>query len=384
MSAGLISSDELRDHLALALVPGLGPRRTAACLAHFGSPRAVLTATAAQFRAVPLVGESLAGQFAEVVRAVDVSGEIALLEKHGVRPVPLGSPEYPARLAAVPGPPGLLYFKSELRPEDTNAVGIVGSRACTAYGKRIAAQLAGGLARAGWTVISGLARGIDGAAHRGALDAGGRTIAVLAGGLAKIYPPEHADLANEVAARGALISETPMTVEPQPGMFPARNRIISGLCRAVVIVEANIRSGALITATHALEQGREVFAVPGPVDSLASAGCLDLIRKGARLVRSVDDILDDVRGIAPPDPPSTKTEPSLFSGKTPVASPPATPAVALDPIQQKVWDALDGPKHADDVARELGLSAGELSPVLMKLELKKVIRRLPGNTFERR
>jgi DNA processing protein len=378
MSAGPSPSDDVRDHLALALVPGLGPRLTAACLAHFGSPRAILTATAAQFLQVPLVGEKLAAQFAEAVRTINVEAELALLEKHGVLAVPYGSPDYPARLAAVPGPPSLLYFKGALRPEDANAIAIVGSRTCTGYGKRVAALFAGGLVRAGWTVVSGLARGIDGAAHRGVLDAGGRTVAVLAGGLSRIYPPEHADLAAEVTAHGALISETPMTVDPQPGMFPARNRIISGLCRAVVIVEANERSGALITATHAAEQGREVFAVPGPVDSPASAGCLELIRKGARLVRSVDDILDDVRGIAPPDPPAGKTVRSVLP-VTPTAPPPN-----LDPVQQKVWDALEGAKHADDLARETGLSAGELSTLLMKLELKKVIRRLPGNTFERR
>src|SRR5262245_48443908 len=177
MSAGSNPSDEIRDHLALALVPGLGPRLTAACLAHFGSPRAVRSATADQFRLVPLVGEKLAAQFAEAVRTVDVDAEVALLEKFGVRAVPFGSPEYPARLAAVPGPPSLLYFKGELRPDDANAVAIVGSRTCTGYGKRVAAQLAGGLARAGWTVVSGLARGIDGAAHCGALDGGGRTVA---------------------------------------------------------------------------------------------------------------------------------------------------------------------------------------------------------------
>lgn len=377
MSAGLSSSPDLRDHLALALVPGLGPRRTAACLAHFGSAKAVLAATADQFRDVPLIGESLAAQLADAVRTVDVAAEIALLDRHGVRAVPLGAPGYPARLAAVPGPPPLLYVKGDLIPEDANAVAIVGSRSCTAYGKRVANQLAGGLARAGWTVVSGLARGIDGAAHRGALDGGGRTVAVLAGGLSKIYPPEHADLAADVAARGALISETPMRFEPLPAMFPARNRIISGLCRAVVIVEANERSGALITADHALEQGREVYAVPGPVDSPASAGCHDLIRKGARLVRHVDDVLDDLRGIAPPDPPAAKEG-------TPAPPPPPAPPPNLDPVQQKIWDALDGPKHADDLARSVGLSAGELMPLLMKLELKKAVRRLPGNTFERR
>jgi DNA processing protein len=178
----------------------------------------------------------------------------------------------------------------------------------------MAERLAAGLVRAGFTVVSGLARGIDGAAHRAALEAGGRTIAVLAGGLSRIYPPEHADLADQVAARGALVTETPMTVQPQPGMFPARNRIISGLSRGVVIVEAGERSGALITATHAAEQGREVFAVPGQADSPASAGCLELIRKGVRLVRSVDDILEDLRGLSVPSlPPARKQAPTLLS-----------------------------------------------------------------------
>src|SRR5262245_53450372 len=154
MSAGPNPSDVLRDHLALALVPGLGPRLTAACLAHFGSPRAVLTATAAQLRAVPLVGEKLATQIAEADRSINVAAEMALLEKHGVRAVPLGSPGYPLRLAAIPTAPGLLYLRGELTPEDANAVAIVGSRSCTAYGKRVTAQIAAGLARAGWTVVS--------------------------------------------------------------------------------------------------------------------------------------------------------------------------------------------------------------------------------------
>jgi DNA processing protein len=175
-----------------------------------------------------------------------------------------------------------------------------------------------------------------------------------------------------------------MTVQPQPGMFPARNRIISGLCRAVVIVEAGERSGALITATHAAEQGREVFAVPGPVDSAASAGCLELLRKGAKLVRSADDILEDVRGLAPLDPPKPRQPPASLFENQQGAEVPRPPSVDLDPLQQKVWDFLDAPRHADEIARTLGLSVGELTPVLMRLELKKVVRRLPGNSYERR
>src|SRR5207247_2643174 len=177
-----------------------------------------------------------------------------------------------------------------------------GSRSCTSYGRRIAERIGHDLARAGWTVVSGLARGIDGAAHRGALQAGGRTLAVLAGGLSRIYPPEHQDLAAEVAASGALLTEAPMRMEPMAALFPQRNRIISGLSRAVVIVEAADKSGALITARLAAEQGREVFAVPGPVDSAASAGSLHLLRQGAKLVRNADDILEDLHALPALDP----------------------------------------------------------------------------------
>jgi len=385
LSARLMSAPapaDLRDHLKLALVPGLGPKLTRALLDHFGSPAAALASSVAQLEAVPQVGPTLARKFAAGFRQVDVETEWALLEKHGVRVVPSGDAAYPERLAGIPDPPPLAYLRGEFTPADANAVAVVGSRACTAYGKRATERIAGGLAAAGWTVVSGLARGIDGIAHRAALDAGGRTIAVLAGGLSKIYPPEHADLAEQIAGRGALLSETPMSVDPQPGMFPARNRIVSGLARGVVVVEANERSGALITATHALEQGREGFVVPGNIDSPASAGCLDLVRKGARMVRSADDVIEDLRGIAPPDPPKPRAaRPTLFEPPPP---PPAGPPPGLDAVQQKVWDALPQPRHADDLARELGLAAGELAVVLMKMEMRKAVRRLPGNQYERR
>jgi DNA processing protein len=379
-------SDAIREHLALALVPGLGPKLTAALLERFGSPAAARRATAAELREIPHIGEKLAAALSAALRAVDVTDELDLLTRHGVRAVPLGFDGYPAPLAAVTAPPPLLYFRGAWTAADANAVGIVGSRACTAYGRKAAEHLSRDLVRAGFTVVSGLARGIDGVAHRAALDAGGRTIAVLAGGLSAIYPPEHADLAEQVAQRGCLVTETPMTVAPQPGMFPARNRIISGLSRAIVVVEANAKSGALITATHAAEQGREVFAVPGAVDSAASAGCLELIRKGVRLVRNAEDVLDDLRGIAAPE--YGPAHPGGRGGGAP--SPRSTPAApepprpALDPAQQRVYDALGARRHADELVRELGLSAGDLSRTLMQLELKKVVRRLPGNYFERR
>ncbi len=361
-------SAELRAFLTLHLVPGLGPRLTAALLKHFGSAAAVLRADAAQLRQVPHIGPKVSEQLRQGIRQADVEAEIARMEEFNVGLLALGTPAYPAPLAEVPDPPHLLYCRGNWQARDAKAIGIVGSRHCTASGRRVAERMAADLVRAGFTVISGLARGIDGAAHRGALQAGGRTVAVLAGGLSKIYPPEHTDLAGEVQASGALITEATMAQQPLPDMFPARNRLISGLSRAVVVVEAAERSGALITARHAGEQGREVFAVPGPVDSQASAGTLQLIRQGARLVRGAEDILEDLEGIAVPESQA-------------VVEPPPE----LDEQQRRIWEFLaDGPRHIDDLTRGLGLGVPEASRLLMTLEMKKVVRRLPGSQYERR
>jgi DNA processing protein len=270
----------------------------------------------------------------------------------------------------------LLYYRGTLTEADRRAVGIVGTRKCSSYGRRVTEQIAAGLVRAGYTIVSGLARGIDGVAHSAALKAGGRTIAVLANGLASIYPPEHVELSREVQRSGCVLSETPMAMDPQAGMFHARNRIISGLSQAVVIVEAGERSGAKITASHAGNQGREVFVVPGNVDSLCSAGTLQLLRDGARLVRNADDILEDLAGIAPVGDPVPKSAPA------PVQAPPPP---QLEGDQQRVWNFLaDGPKHVDGISRGLGIPVAQLQSMLMMLEMKKAVRRLPGNQYERR
>ncbi len=394
MSDAPDSPDPLRDHLALALVPGLGPKLTAALLVRFGSPAAARRATVAELLTVPHIGEKLAPQLAAALRTVNIAPELDLMAQFGVRAVPVGWDGYPNPLAAVPAPPPLLYMRGTYTAADANAVGIVGTRNPTAYGKRVAEALARDLVRAGFTVVSGLARGIDGAAHRAALEAGGRTIACLAGGLSAIYPPEHADLADAIVNGGCLVTETPMTVSPQPGMFPARNRIISGLSRGIIVVEADIKSGALITATHAAEQGREVFAVPGPTDSRMSAGCLDLIRKGARLIRSAADVIEDLKGIATPEYGSAKPKlapatlfddaPAVDSTEPPVPEPPAPPQPQLEGTQARVYDALASKRHADELVRELELPPGDVSRTLMQLELKRLIRRLPGNYYERR
>lgn len=379
----------LREHLALALTPELGPKRTRAVLERFGGPTGVLAATAAELGSIPLIGAKIAARLADGMRQANVAAEWQLMQRHGVEAAVVGDPTYPEPLAAFDDSPTLLYMRGRMTPEDHQAVGIVGSRQCTTYGRKMAERVAAGLGRAGYTVISGLARGIDGAAHRAALDAGGRTIAVLAGGLSRIYPPEHTDLAEQVVARGALLTETPMTVAPQPGMFPARNRIISALSRAVVIVEAGERSGALITATHAAEQGREVFAFPGQADSPASAGCLNLIRNGVRMIRHVDDLLEDLNGLSAPIP-SPKPQPDRTPSDRPTLTSPPPPPVpsgpppGLDATSHRIWEYLSESRHIDDIARELSIPAGELVRTLTLMEMKKVIRKMPGNVFTRR
>lgn len=370
-------SAEQRDLLALHLVPGLGPRLTAALLQRFGSAAAALRATAEELRTVPHIGDKLSQQMSQAMRRLDVDAEVALIAKHQVRLLIAGSAEYPASLVELPDRPPVLYVRGTVEACDAKAVALVGSRHCTAYGRRVAEQFAAGLVRAGYTVISGLARGIDAAAHRGALQAGGRTLAVLAGGLSRIYPPEHADLARDVEAAGALLTEATMTQEPLPAMFPQRNRIISGLSRGVVIVEAAEKSGALITATHASEQGRPVFAVSGPIDNSASAGAHTLIRNGAILVRGAADILEELEGLRAP----------ATSARVPSASEPpprpAGPPPGLDEPQRRIWQLLaDQSCHLDELTQRLGIPVGQLSSTLLMMEMKKVVRRLPGNRYE--
>jgi DNA processing protein len=369
-------SNEERDWLALYLVPGIGPKLAAALLHHFGSTAAILQASPAELLDIPHLPATTAESVKKSLHSRDVEAELELVNKHNVRLIPLGATDYPPALATIDVPPRFLYLRGALTDGDANAVAIVGSRQCTSYGMRIAERLAGDLARAGFTVVSGLARGIDGCAHRGALAAKGRTIAVLAGGLSKIYPPEHVELAHDVAASGALLTESAMRMEPMAGLFPARNRIISGLSRAVVLVEANEKSGALITAHHAAQQGREVYAIPGPVDSPASAGTLKLVRDGAKLIRHARDLLDDLQAVAPLTGPSIEV--SAIGSLSPAQLPPG-----LDDLQLRIWDFLSETRNVDDIARRVELSVGDLSGVLMSLELKKAIRRLPGNLYER-
>ena len=361
------------DLLRLTMVPGVGPKTCRALLERFGSASKVLGAAESSLRDVPGVGPKLAGLVARARREVDAEAEVELCRGMGVSIVALGDDGYPPTLAEIPDPPGLLYLRGTIEPADQLSIALVGSRKCTPYGLRIAERLASSLARVGLTVVSGLARGIDAAAHRGALAAGGRTLAVLANGLGEVYPPEHDGLAREVAASGALISESPMRQQPLAGLFPQRNRIISGLCLGVVVVEATPRSGSLSTAKHATDQNREVFAVPGPVDSLASRGCHYLIRDGARLVETVDDILEElgplVREVkARPEEPAIRHPAEL----------------SLSDQERSLLGRLDDrPVSVDELIVGSGLTASQVMATLSVLEMRRLIKRLPGPRFVR-
>jgi DNA processing protein len=373
---------ELTAMLALHLAEGVGPARVAALVGHFGTAEAATRASETALAGVDGIGPRIAAAIRRSIGSGEAAEELRLAREAGVAVHARGWTGYPAWLADVPGSPHLLFMRGEVLPTDERAVALVGTRHPTAYGRRIAAQLGEGLARAGVVVVSGMARGVDGISHEAALKAGGRTIAALAGGLSRVYPPEHTGLSLRIAANGALVTESAMGTEPLKGLFPARNRIISGLSRLVVIVQAGEQSGALITATHAAEQGRTVMAVPGPVDEAQCAGCHRLIRDGAALCRSVEDVLQEMEGISPSIPIRREEARS-----TPVEVEPPRPAgppTGLDEQQMQIWGLLEGgPVLMDEIAQRTGLDVARLAGVLMMLEIRRVVRRLPGNRYER-
>lgn len=301
-------------------------------------------------------------------RATDPDAEAELLARAGVGYLTWADTAYPEYLRHIFNPPAVLYYLGDIRPDDDPAVALVGSRRSTYYGREMAGRLAKELAGAGLTVVSGMARGIDTAAHRGALEGEGRTFAVLGSGLDVVYPPENRKLMREIAAHGAVISEFPLGSPPEPWHFPVRNRIISGLTRGTVVVEAAARSGALITAELALEQGRDVMAVPGNVTTPVSRGPHGLIKQGARLVESGADILEEI-------------------GVAALSGPPAAgggAAAPLDPDEERVLKLIEAePLAMDIIIRDAGLPSERVTAVLTLLEIKGIARRLPGGLFHK-
>jgi DNA processing protein len=346
--------------VALSMAPGIGPRRFRKILDFFG--RAEEAWRASPQALLKLLGASLATGFSDFRRGVDPRTIIEDLEKKGIKFFCACEAEYPRLLSEIFDPPPVLYYKGEFRAEDALAIAVIGSRSASPGGLMVAQELARGLAATGVTIISGLARGIDSAAHRGALlDTGGRTIAVLGSGLDRIYPPENDRLAIEITERGALCTEYPPGTEPLARNFPARNRIISGLALGVTVVEATADSGSLITVDFALEQGREVFAVPGTINRKRSQGTNRLIKEGAFLVDSVEDILQVIA--------------LNRLGRTRLtAEETATTREGDSPVEKRILSILTEEEyHIDMLVRLTGYSPAEVGAALVLMEMKGLV-----------
>jgi len=362
-------ADSRRDWLTLHLVPGLGATGFRKLVDAFGSASAVLRASRQALMQVP-------GLRAEAVAAIikqppyrEAEAELQQAERLGITLLYLGEPGYPPLLANIYKPPMVLYVKGDPGVLGQKGLAVVGSRAATSYGLKIARDLSGKLAARGVVIISGLALGIDTAAHAGAIAMGGKTVAVLGCGLDVSYPKSNCRLAEQIAETGALISEYPLGTPPEAFRFPERNRIISGLGLGVLVVEAAQRSGSLITARIALEEGREVFAIPGRVDSAKSAGTHRLLQEGAKLVGGIDDILDEMGWQTPPA--ASSLQPS-----------PWAPPEAIDQDEARVLAVLEVyPKHIDTIIMQARLSAAKVNEVLLRLELHGLIESLPGQQY---
>ena len=366
------ATEQFLDDLRLNMVAGIGPRLYTLLINRFGSSTTVLRASREELQSVSGIGAKVATLISEATRSELAQRELARCKQQGIHIFSRQSDDYPRLLSEIPDPPGLLYCKGSFIEQDELSVAIVGSRRCTLYGRQQAELIGRKLAQAGATVVSGLARGIDAAAHRGALSAGGRTLAVFATGLATVYPPEHRELADEITQSGGLITEFCLDQAPLAGLFPQRNRIISGLSLGVVVVEASRKSGALHTARHAMEQGRDVFVLPGRVDSPASQACHDLIRDGATLIRNADDVLEDLGPLVRP----VVTE----AGKE-VHVP---RELSLTEQEQNVLNLLTvDPQNIDEVLGSAEIGSSRVLSTLTILEMKGLVQRLPGNRLVR-
>lgn len=363
--------------LALHLVPGLGPVTCQKLVKYFGSPERVLAAgsrpdPAGAFRLRPESKTALWGEGRQDLEN-HVEKEIELAAEKNIRIIPCDDSLYPSLLKKIHDPPTVLYVKGVPESLNCRGIGMVGSRAATHYGKNVAGQLAKSLAGKGFSIISGMALGIDTASHKGALDGGANTIAVLGCGLDIIYPPSNHILYKEISAAGAVVSEYPFGTEPEYFRFPARNRIISGLSLGVVVVEAANRSGSLITANHALEQGREVFAVPGRIDSAKSAGSHTLLQQGAKLVHGINDIIEEFP--ASPFQQNTEERDRAVLGEE---------IADLSREEAEIYGFIEVyPRTFDEIALESGFSAKQINEILLHLELKGLVETLPGKTYQR-
>jgi DNA processing protein len=377
------SSVDVEKWLKLIRADGVGPTTFSKLIRHFGSADRALGASVSELAKIDGIGFKTAEQIAATRDKFDVSEELRLAEKLGVWIINLQDKRYPQVLKQIYDPPPVLYIKGSLTRQDNLAISIVGTRRCSLYGQEQASRLAHFLSSAGFTIVSGMARGIDTAAHQGALAAKGRTIAVEGCGLANIFPPENKKLFELIAEWGACISELPLQYEPLAENFPPRNRIIAGLSLGTIVIEAPQNSGALITARVALDNNREVMAVPGKIDSPLSKGAHWLIKQGAKLVESVEDVMEALGYIgeqlqshvsAAAADACEKVETPLFGASQ----------FNLSDNEQAIYDCLGKePLHADQIIAETDLPAGSINAGLISLRLKGLVKQLPGNLFLR-
>ncbi len=368
--SGGTAMDERGAYIALNMMEKVGPVTVRALVLTLGSAAAIFTETGAALMKAPGVGVDTANSILRQREGLDWQGESARAETLDARIVTYVDPEYPESLREIHDPPLALYVKGGFQSRDRHAIGMVGARRCTRYGQQCAESLSYSLAKAGVTVVSGLAKGIDTAAHEGALKGQGRTLAVLGSALDCLYPPSNRDLAERIANQGAVISEFAFGRQPDKSTFPMRNRVVSGLSKGIVVVEAGRKSGALITADQALEQGRTVLAMPGRIDSPASAGTHALIQQGAKLVTSAEDVLQEFE---------------FLTGWSGIGQErqAARPAPSLSDKEARIMAELEqGEQNVDAVIRATGLGPGEVSALLIGLEMKRLIRMLPGRRIE--
>jgi DNA processing protein len=400
-------TDAGRLHLKWALIDGIGPLLFSRLMVQFGDAETAMGASAGQLAQIKRIGRESAERIARQRDTLEIDSEIAAAAEHGVRIICQADADYPPGLRQIADPPIVLYVKGELRPTDAVAIAVVGTRRCTIYGGEQARRFGELLAGAGFTVVSGLARGIDALAHHGAVEAGGRSIAVMGKGLTEIYPPENQALADKLLENGAWISELPVRAEVRRENFPGRNRIIAGMTLGTLVIEAPQRSGALITARLATEYNREVFAVPGRAQDPTFFGSNDLIRRGyAKLTMCLEDILDELGEVgekmrpapagvtdAPPEDVAAgpRTGRNVAAGGSPAEfdrsdSPagPRRPSPKLTETEKRVYEVITyEPLFQDAVLTASQLPPGEVLAAFTTLELKGLIKRLPGQLVVR-
>ncbi|MCP4229706.1 MAG: DNA-protecting protein DprA [bacterium] len=364
-------ADYFKSYLALSLVPGVGPIVFKRLLAEFNSPEDALAASESRLQQIYGIGPKIARAISGFAADEAIEKELEKADKFGADVIILDDSRYPPLLKEIYTPPLVLYVKGDLKRLAEQNVAVVGTRLVSGYGKKAARYIVKGLAEAGCGIVSGLARGVDTEAHRAALAAGGPTFGVLGCGVDVVYPPENRKIFGEVAERGALISEFPMGTRPDGKNFPRRNRIISGLTQATVVVEAPMQSGASITAAHALQQNREVFAVPGNIFAEGAKGTNALISRGAFVAACADDVLEVIA------PEKVKTDETKKKPKPP-------PDVELDDREKAVLEVMrDDRLHIDEIGQALEINASELAQLMTVLEIKAIVIRYPGKFFER-